>query len=82
MRLIVTACTGHMGAIVCDLIEQGFENHTLAAKTSRQCEENGVDRCYRTVTTLTEKPTASWIFPITKPLARFLITVSAAICPQ
>ena len=41
MRLIVTACTGHMGAIVCDLIEQGFENHTLAAKTSRQCEENG-----------------------------------------
>ena len=49
MRLIVTACTGHMGAIVCDLIEQGFENHTLAAKTSRQCEENGVDRCYRTV---------------------------------
>ena len=29
MRLIVTACTGHMGAIVCDLIEEGFENHTL-----------------------------------------------------
>ena len=49
MRLIVTACTGHMGAIVCDLIEEGFENHTLAAKTSRHCEENGVDRCYKNI---------------------------------
>ena len=49
MRLIVTARTGHMGAIVCDLIEEGFENHTRAAKTSRHCEENGVDRCYKNI---------------------------------
>lgn len=46
MNIIVTSCTGHMGNIVCELIEQGVEGHTLAAKTSRKCTENGVDNCY------------------------------------
>lgn len=46
MKLIVTSCTGHMGAIVCELISQGYEGHSLAAKTSRKCTANGVDNCY------------------------------------
>ena len=53
MNIIVTGCSGHMSQIVCELIEQGVEGHTVAAKISRKCTENGVDNCYQSLSDYT-----------------------------